>query len=159
MGMDAEAQINFGVVLAEEWPMPWVDPENSVDDPEGCLTEWWIHQIHGFKHVVKPWTDAGERTPGVSEEDISRYFDEQKEWLKEEPLPVQLICTASSDDPVWILSVPGSFFNSWEKPVEVVIPMTVPIGDRVTAFVQFLQEYGVAYTKGPCWLLSSYLSY
>lgn len=103
MGSSSGGIICFGVLFPEGFVFPW--NENEFDDN---IEKWWLFTIKGFKHSFEIYNKQSNRLSGVTEEDVSRYYKERRDFLKDNPLPIELEnCADYYDFNRYVLSVPG----------------------------------------------------
>lgn len=152
MTVSTNAQICYGVTFDEDFEFPWDDEKyEEIDD-------WWLHEVHGFKPSVELFGPDGEYLNGIepSKEDVSRYFGEQRDFLKAHPLPVGLVNYCSCDYPMIILAVPRTVITARRGYPSAFNPfdLTVALEER-EALLKFLSDHGLDQLQNPAWILSS----
>lgn len=136
MGTSTDAIVCFGVRLGEDEILPWQDYD-EIDD-------WWA-DMNGFMY------DSGGEN----------IYSQQREFLKENPLPVELVWHCSDNSPMYILAVPGTAITAHRGYPRILNPteMTAKITSKsIAAFVAFIAEHGLnTEDNSPEWYLASYL--
>lgn len=146
MSVSTDGKISYGVAFEEGFEFPWGD--RDIDD-------WW-YEASGFKATFEPWDAEGERAPGYTDERVSAYFKEKREWLQAHPLPVTTVNYCHSDYPMYILAAAGSARTASRGSVEHVLPLPAVDFAMETAFLQFCADYQIVLPMTPTWLLSAY---
>lgn len=154
MGVSTNGQICFGVLEEEtDGDFPWEEP------PHDGIDDWWLCDIHGFRHSFELFDDAGEWLPGVEADKAKRdrYYAEERGFVDNMPeLPVSFMNACSYDEPVNIIAVPETErtvargYPETFRPEELVVSET-----GLKAFVDFLTTYGITHPE-PRWYLSSF---
>jgi len=148
MGESTDGQLCCGIMFEEDFEFPW-------DDEAVELDEWW--RIVNNCQVESPFTEWGYYKPGVT--DSGDYYDQLRQWDKENPIPVELVNYCSGDCPAWILAVPSSVRScsrghplKFQPPTDLIV--TFP---EVMDLVDFCEQFKID-IKGlqPAWYLSSY---
>lgn len=103
MGVSTDGQICYGILFDEDYEFPWASTRHEDEE------EWW-REVTGFNPSFRPFTKEGDFTNGVTREDprIDVFFDEQRAWDQEHPLPVKLVNVCSDSAPQYILATPSS---------------------------------------------------
>lgn len=127
MGVSTDGQICYGWIFEEDYKFPWKNYEEE---------EWWAHQ-HGFKK-------------------IGDYIKLQK-WLKENPLPFDVINYCSNEAPMFILAVPGTVLIARRGFPEQIHDLLFEISKK-THLQNFIKQYNLEPEEGPAWYLSSFWS-
>ncbi len=97
MSTSTDGQICFGIPFEEGYSFPW-NVENFDDD----LEEWWIYKVHNYQDPVRLYDNntktgyVNDRKPTSKEFDL--YFNSRRSFLKNHPLPIQLINYCSIED-------------------------------------------------------------
>ncbi len=155
MGVSTDGQMCFGVPEEEtDGDFPWREPPYNGD-----IDDWWLFGIHGFRHSVELFDDAGEWLPGKEADQVqqNRYYAEKREFIDTiPPLPVSFVNACSGDVPEYILIVPETERSARRgypvvfRPEELVVPEAA-----LKTFLEFLAAYGITHSE-PQWYLSSY---
>jgi hypothetical protein len=100
MGMYATGTICFGLLLDEDDTemLPW--EAESFDNGE---QDWW-QRVNGYMSPFEIYNEDG-RLPGVTEEQVSEYWNHLFTWKKENPLPFHLVNYCHCDYPMYILAI------------------------------------------------------
>lgn len=153
MSVSTDGQIHFGIVFPEDYEFPWLDDDQGEDD-------WW-RSVTGFRPSFDPFTADGDYKPGVIIGDprIDAYFDEQKQWDKDNPLPFVLVSYQTVDYPAYMLAVPGIGLVARQGHPKAFDPtaLTVPEG-AAARLLSFCATYGIDNGQGMefRWYLSSF---
>ncbi len=152
MGQSTDGQICYGVLFEEEYEFPW---DRGTD---GDLEGWWI-ELGNPDAPFYPFTPEGEYKPGVTEGDprVDEYYDTRRDWLKGNPIPVELVNVCSGDYPVYILAVPGTVKTASRGFPERFNPQRLEVDQaRLDVFDRFITEHGLRKGTELHWYLSSY---
>lgn len=153
MGVSTNGEISYGVAFDEGYEFPW------DKDHDGDIDDWWIYGVHGFKHSFELFDSAGNYLNGRKppEDEISRYFDEKREFAAAHPLPVELVNYCSGDYPMYVLAVPGvGIVARRGYPTEFAPEKLAVTENGRNAFLKFCADHGIELPKEPEWLLTSY---
>lgn len=153
MGISTYGRLAFGVVFDADYKFPW----DSQRD--GDIEDWWLYEVHGFKHSKVLFDEQGEYLNGVRppEDDIRQYFAEIAEFLQEHPLPVQEVTLDSVGSVRLMLAVPGTVTIAYgDEPSQILTcALTAPPPGQQVKLLGFCLEYGLMYSRGPGWFLSA----
>jgi len=134
MTVSIYGQLCFGIVFPEDYEFPW----DEIDHIE----EWWFI--------------TNKELPPSS-------YDEREEFLKKNPLPVELVNYCSGDSPMWILAVPSFVMTSSKGyPEEINIEDDFKVSDEeVNKLIDFCKKYcknedNEDVNLKPKWCLSSF---
>ena len=122
--MSSTAYIGYGVVLQDEYGSPSEPPWHvaEVTDVHGkkrrpkygesefsSVEEWWL-ALTGFENTLEIYDEQGNFPGGVRppEEDITRFHEEERQWLVDHPLPFEIQPAGSDDCKHYVLLVPGT---------------------------------------------------
>jgi len=144
MGESTDGQLCCGIMFEDYFEFPW-------DDENVELDEWW-REVNNCQ-VESPFTEWGYK-PGVT--DSGDYWDQLRQWDKENPIPVELVNYCSGDCPAWILAVPSSVRScSRGDPLKFdPTDLIVTLGE-VRKLLKFCEQFKIKATE-PAWYLSSY---
>lgn len=151
MGVSTDGILVFGVDFGEEHEFPWRDEEDSD------INKWW-RTVNGFVHkVAEPDWEATrypkKETPEVRAQ-IDAYFDEQREWDKANPLPIEEVRHCSGEYPMFILAVKNTYLRACRGyPIEFADGL--PSTPDATPLVEFCEKYGIKLPYSPRWILTS----
>lgn len=151
MTTSTDGQLHFGYVFEEGTEFPWSD--EKYDD----IVEWWV-AINGFEHTVEcPFTESGDYKPGITSNSpqIDEYFGEESEWLKNNPIPVEVINYCSDSCPMYIISTKG-FLASRGYPQRIQPEDLLNMEPALESLNSFMETYNIK-PQGECgWYLSSF---
>jgi hypothetical protein len=147
------AQICYGILFEEGFRFPW-DNEKYRDG----IIDWW-KEVNGYKpSPVECWSREGDRLPGITDDQIREYWQHERTWLREHPLPVELVNCCSDGHPIYILAIPESIItanrgipNNIDAQIFDVEP--IPMNG---VLAQFCMTYDIEIPDAPRWYLSSY---
>ena len=102
MGVSTDGIICFGVHVGEELP-------EAMDGLGGDEEEWWLSH-NSYNPPFEMFTEDGDWIGGKkwSDEKVSEYYDHRRAWLKQNPIPFEMINCCSDDCPDWIIAVHGA---------------------------------------------------
>ena len=152
MGVSTNGIVAFGVALEEGVTLPWESDPDFDDDIE----TWWF-SVNKYEGRLSPFTDLGEYAPGFSRGDprIDQYFEDRRNWLKGNPLPIQLQNYCSDSCPMWAACVPDTIVTAFRGYLEALDFEAMGTPDA-TKLVEFLEKHEIEYEGQPGWLLMSY---
>lgn len=154
MGQSTNGQICYGIMFEEDFEFPW-----AGDDGESDIDDWWIYQVHGFKHDFELYDEAGNHLPGKrppSAEDLEKYYGPKRAFEKANPLPVKLVNYCSGDCEMYILAVPRTVLTARRGYPEEFKPEDLVVSETERATVQaFCVQHGIEMPAEPKWYLSS----
>lgn len=149
MGTSTDGQISYGVEIEEGYEFPW--------DEHGDMEEWW-QEINGYAPDWCPFTEDGDYKEGVERGDprISEYFDHKREWMKKNPLPVEIVVHCSYDYPMYIIAVPGTVLKNSRGYPEEFKPWELEVtGIETLDLIEFCTKHSIEYIGEPAWRLTS----
>jgi hypothetical protein len=153
MGRSTDGQFSYGCVFEEGFEFPWDDEKY-----DGEIEEWWMDVLGFVNNVESPYDEAGNYKPGFNSRspEIGKFFQSRREWLKDNPIPVELVNYCSGDYPMYLLAS-KSITASRGGPTKVSQDFML---NAVTAHAQltdFLTTYSIDYDPDQVgWWLSSY---
>jgi hypothetical protein len=155
MGVSTDAKLCYGISFEEGYEFPWMQEKYDHD-----IDAWW-RDVNGFVNRMPcPWTDEGEYAEGVSQGDqvIDDYFQVQRKWDEEHPLPVEIVHHCSDECTMYIIAIPGTLQKAWSGDVTEIDPAYFfqSLGNQVDALIEFCKKYEIEITDTPKWLLCSY---
>ncbi len=108
MGISTDGQICIGIVFEEDYPFPW-----NEEDYDGDIDLWWL-DILDYQEPFKLYDENCSFINNIRPEQsvIDEYYNHRREFLKANPLPVNLVNYQSSDSPAFILAVPGTLIEA-----------------------------------------------
>lgn len=151
MGVSTNGIIAFGIPLEDGVELPW---DESHD---GDIEEWW-RDINGFVDVHQPWQN-GDYAPGWAKDDprFDEYYAHRRQWLKENPIPVEFENFCSGDYAMWAATVPGlSKMCRRGYPEEFEPAGLVASEEQCHGLMRFLDKHRIPFEGQPRWLLMSY---
>lgn len=151
MGVSTDGQICFGIVFEEGTEFPW----------EGDIEDWWLREVKKFRNTRELYNEDGGYLNGVvpTEDEIGDYYQERREFMKNNPCPVSLVNYCSGDYPTYILAVPSSVkVCSRGFPTKLRVEDFVVTEKQIQSLKDFCSEHGlqVGPDEEPAWWLSSY---
>ena len=151
MGTSTNGQICFGIMFEEDFEFPWT----SADDSD--IDDWWIYQVHGFKHDIELYDEHGNHIDGKqpSRDDLEKYYGPKRAFEAAHPLPVKLVNYCSGDCAMYILSIPSSVRSARRGYPEEFNPADLVVSDAdKAALVHFCAQHGILEPSAPKWYLS-----
>ena len=149
MGMHADGQICFGILLEEETELPWNDSDGE---------EAWWRSVNGYVAPFTPYTLDGSYAEGWGPKDprFEEYFAHQRAWEKEHPLPFEMVNACHYDYPVWILAEPDSMVRARQGSPEALLEdmFSEDMDAYADRLVQFCKTHGIEFEGKPKWYLS-----
>lgn len=156
MGVSTDAILCFGFELPDEYEMPFEDEE-----------EWWL-ELNNFKNSFEIFDSEGNFPNGIRPDEalIKEHFAERHNFLKENPLPFDVIRHCSGDYPMYIISTPDTLITAYRGyPVDIAQRMNKTYSQEyINKFVTMCKkyfptdidgyDYNIDYT--PKWLMCSY---
>lgn len=152
MGTSTNGQICFGILFEEDFEFPWSDAE------DGDIENWWIYQVHGFKHDIELYDEKGEYLDGKkpSAEDMEKYYGPKRAFEAAHPLPVELVNYCSGDCAMYILAVPNSTITARRGYPEEFQPERLTVTEQeIKVLTDFCEQHGIEMPSEPKWYLSS----
>jgi hypothetical protein len=152
MGVSTDGEISYGILFEEGFKFPWDD-----DEYKGCVEEWW-KSVNGYQNPhFDPLDSSGNYKPGVTRDDprVGVYFEHSREWLKANPVPVELVNCCSGDCPIYILAMPGTTLKAWRGDPKAFSPQQL-VAPPAKQLTDFCDKYGIETSDEPKWWLSSY---
>ncbi len=153
MGVSTDGQLSYGCVFEEGFEFPWDDEKY-----DGDIEEWWM-DISGFVNPVEcPYDEDGNYKLGFDEgsPEIGKFFESERNWLKNNPIPVELVNYCSGNYPMYLLAS-KSITASRGGPTNVDQDF---MSDEETVhkkLIDFLTTYNIDYYSSQVgWWLSSY---
>lgn len=159
MGVSTDAIIVYGIAFEEGFEFPW-----SSDEFEGDFESWWRH-VSGYKPPFEIW-GKHDRLPGITESQVSEYYDHQIAWEKANRPPVEPVSHCSGEYPMPILAVGGTENRAWRgSPIDISSPsspLDIDINrfsvtkEQHNALLAFCNQHSIEATEPPRWWLCSY---
>lgn len=153
MSTSTDGIIFFGILCPEECELPWHDAIYDND-----IEEWWRKE-NGFEDILNPWTAEGDYAEGWSTNDprFDAYYQHRRDWIKSNPLPVDLIHHCSDSYPMFAIAVPNTELTASRGCPERFDPAQLSVGtDQIEKLKAFLTKYEIPYDGEPGWILTSY---
>lgn len=161
MGMDADADISFGVAFDEGQDFPWTE--------NGDIEDWW-RKINGFVPLYEyDW--VRDPTPAtynhiavfkdgraLTDEELKAHYQHKKDWDEAHPMPVMERSFGSDARSCTLLVVPSSHIHgSWDSPTKFDPSKLLVSLKDLEAFRQFMKTYMPdAPTDNYGWMLTAY---
>ena len=156
MGVSTDGQLSFGIMFDEGFQFPWTDPDDEEGD--GGLAAWWRRVNNMPEPAFYPYTEDGKYKQGVLVNDprIDEYFLHRSDWLKANPIPIDLVEHCSISHQMYIISVPGLRFTASRGfPLEIAPEqLQVTCAQRQLPII-FCEKWGIDMPDQPKWWLSS----
>lgn len=152
MGTSTNGLIFYGVALEEDYEFPW------SGDREGDIEEWWIYDVLGYKPSFEIYDASGEYIDGVKPDNdiISNYHGEKREFLKSNPLPIEIQNYCSGDYPMYAIAVKGTVIEACRGyPVTINPSDLVVTQEQRDTLVGFCARHNIIIEE-PVWMLASY---
>lgn len=150
MGSCSDATICFGIAFEEGYEFPWDSMEFDND-----LEDWWL-SVNNYEPPFQLWQEDENGVFQYVEENrhrSSEYYQHQRDWLKEHPLPVEEHRCGSYECYNTVLAVPNTTVDGdWEYPTEFNPKDLVISPTDLRPFEEFIDKY-VPDAKEPKWLL------
>jgi len=153
MSVSTNGIIRYGVVCEEGAEFPWDNEKYDYD-----IEIWWL-EINDYKPLYKPFTEEGEYAEGWASRDprFDEYFDHKSEWLKNNPIPVDIENYCSDGCPMYAIIVPEIGLRCSRGYPESFDPLNLTVTEKQkTELLEFLEKYNIEYETEPSWLLMSY---
>lgn len=151
MTVSTNGQIAYGIVFDEGYEFPW-----SAEESEDDIQDWW-RRVNGFKQSFELFDAEGNFINGVEDKTkTSAYFDEQREFDKARPLPVELVNYCSCDCPMYMLAVPNVGETARRGYPEKFKPEALSVSPKQhQALMDFIKKYIPECDEEPGWYLTS----
>lgn len=153
MSTPTDGQLCFGYPFYGNFEFPWSDEKYNND-----IEDWW-RKINNFKHNVEsPYTEDGNYKPGIDELSplVTEYWNERRDWMWDNPIPVMLINYCSESYPAYILS--SKEFTSYRGFPKKIDPKELIEDTQNCQNVldSFMRKYSISPQRECGWYLSSY---
>jgi len=138
MGDRPHASIAYGVVVGtfdEEWESPW---DNGDEE------EWW-RKTCGYEPEELDWEDD------MPDELVRMYFQRQREFDAQHPMPFKLLYVGSWDSEERVLCVPDTHQETCWVATDLDVRTSLNGHTGFIEFVDFLKSVGIE--QQPRWLL------
>ena len=153
MGTSTNGQISFGIVFEEEFEFPW-DKEF-----EGDIEQWWLLDVCKYKPPFELFDETGNYINGIepSKDQVSAYFDSEREFLDAHRCPAELLNYCSADSPMYALVIPSTVVTARRgDPVLLDLKGLVVDDFERQALLDFCARHNIECAEVPHWILSSY---
>ena len=152
MSSSVYAKLNFGVIFDEDFEFPW------DDDKYDNIENWWC-EVNDYKNPnFNPYTEDKEYKPGVTREDprIDTWFQHQTDWLKANPIPIELVNYCRDSCQMFMLAVPEVGAEATRgNPKFVDFTLLVVTDEQKNDLLNFLKKYEIEYDSSPEWYLTA----
>ena len=118
MSTSTDAILFFGVLLDEDQELPW---EDSDDEFGG----WFIRNETAWKPAKECYDENGEHLPGVTEEDVTQYWAEFRDY---EPKHFEIVYHCSYEYPMFGLALKDCTLRAYRG-----YPKVVNFGEIISA--------------------------
>ncbi len=149
MSTSTDGQICFGVAFEEDFEFPWGDD----------IEAWWKDVNNYVNPEFNPFTEEGDYKPGINNSDprIQKHWTHQRQWEKDNPMPVDLINYCSGECPMFIIAVPQTVITANRGYPVTVDPELFLLNEAIykQQLLDFFNKYDIKSAE-PKWLLSSY---
>ena len=138
MSESTDGQICLGVKFKEDFIFPWDD----LDDC--CIEDWWINTVCKYKPSKEICDKNGEYIDGIkpSDEEISLYYDERREFINNHPLFFDEVNYCSLAYPMVIIALKKSIITANRgDPVELNIDCFKIKDSDKDNLISFCKEY------------------
>lgn len=155
MGQSTNGQICFGILFEEDYEFPWM---TSDDEDWNGIDDWWIYQVHGFKHDIDLYDENGHHIGGKppSAEDLEKYYGPKRAFEKAHPIPVELVNYCSGDAAMYIMAVPRTVRTARRGYPEIFEPADLVVTEEEkTTLIKFCEQHNIDMPDEPKWYLSS----
>jgi hypothetical protein len=153
MGVSTNAMIGYGFVFEDGQQFPWEEKDMDMEN-------WWRCE-NGFSPSFYPFA-SGNYKPGLnrSSPEVQKYFDELREFDKQNPLPFIFDNYCHGDYPMHIIVVPSSRKVAYRgDPVKFDPNHVMHLDqDELKKIVDFLKKYDLFDKCLEGWWLYSYWS-
>lgn len=152
MGVSTDGEISYGIGFEEGFEFPW-------DEHEGDLDDWWL-EVNGYKPPFELYDDEGEYINGVRppQEQFDACYKAEAAFLKEHPLPVELVNVCSGEYPMYIVALKGTVLTVNRGFPKTFDPASLVVTDEQrNALLEFCRTHSIdTGDLEPGWYLSSY---
>ena len=131
-----------------------ITPSIAASNNHNSILEKRQELIEGITPDLFDW-----ETP-FSKKQINEYYNHKQTFLKEHPVPVEIVNYCAGECPMFILAIPGTVKTaSRGYPLRFVpkdLEAMIPSFDIVQTLRSFCKKYELKYQGPPSWFLSSY---
>lgn len=152
MGVSTDGIIGFGVLCEEDTLLPW-NMEGVYD-----IEEWWL-DVSEYVPEFQPFTKEGDYAEGWSRGDsrFHKHYEDISAWLKEHPVPVEIVNYCMDSAPMYALCVPGTVIRCQRGYPTLFTPGLLSItNEQSSALLSFLEQWEIVSNNDPQWMLMSY---
>ena len=154
MGVSTDGQICYGIAFEEGFEFPWTNEED-----DGDYEDWWKGVNSYTNSMFNPFDDVGEYKEGIEKDDprIDEYFRHSREWLEQNPFPVEVVYHCSDECAMYILAVPETLIRCYRGDVVIFNPDSLKVSEeKREALLGFCRKYKIDADDSPKWLLTSW---
>jgi hypothetical protein len=146
----ATANLSYGFIFEEGFEFPWTDDEDSD------IEEWWM-DVNGYVNPVEcPYDDKGEYKEGFTRKDQDVWWDNRREWLRTNPVPVKEVNYGWAEDSYIILAVKELRSSSDCDPAALNPNLLfLSVEDDRLRLAKFVRKFKIETTGEPRWWLSA----
>lgn len=153
MGQSTNGELWYGFVFEDGYEFPW-----DAAPFEGDIDDWWLAES-GFKPSVEIYDAAdpsgykGGAKP--TEEAISDYYAEKRNFKEAHPCPVETVNYCSGDYPMYALAVCGTGMTAYRGDPKRVEGLGIS-PQEIAPLLEFCEKYNLKPEGESGWYLSSY---
>lgn len=155
MSVSTDGIICYGIFIGESHDLPWFN-DKCDGDPE----YWWIYEICGYKNPIELYNENGGYINGVapSQNDSDLYYNSRREFIKEHPIPVEVVFTCCDGCAEFIIAVPGTVMSASRGYPETFNPENLKVTENQRdELINFCKKYlHISEELLPKWYLTSY---
>jgi len=151
MGISTDGQLSYGVVFDEYFEFPW-----DAEKWDGDIEDWW-RDVNGFSNPIEyPFDEKGDYKPGYNGESpvVSEYFRHRSEWLKLNPVPIEVVNYCSCELPMYLLAS-KHMSNSRGTTQKVALEFFRDTDEASQNLAEFLDKYNIESENDAAWWLTS----
>ena len=140
--MYVDAILAFGVSLDADQEIPWQSARSAIS--------WWL-DVNDYEPPLDITDEQGYWLPG-NERKVD-YFSPRRAFLREHPLPVEIVMYGSDENPMYIIAAPGTVLTAYGSKAESII-LPEPSMEMTQAVIDFCVNFELK-GDGPAWWLTS----
>lgn len=152
MGMSVNAELSYGIYI-DYTELPWCN--DKYDDIE----DWWLDVNNFINPIEFPYTEDGNYKEGFysGHPSINKYFENIRNFHKENPVPIKIVYDGNYDSEVHILTT-KTMRAYWGELQDVDPDFFNDVQESHDKLIDFLGKYGIITDQQPRWILSAYMS-
>ena len=155
MSQSTDGEISYGIKFEEDFEFPWDDDKYTYD-----IDDWWL-EVLGYQIPFEVYDKDGNYINNERPEEkvINEYYKHRREFLEQNPVPIQLVNYCCSLYPEYIVAIPSTIQTANRGcPVELNINELTFTDEERYKLIEFCIKY-LNLTKEQCdpkWYLTSY---